>query len=132
MLVAWRIGVPDRQGAPPQDRIELVDYHIHTARCGHASGEMAAYVEQAIRAGLPEMGFSDHIFMYWLRPEQRDPQLAMSEDGFDDYVEDVLRLRRQFPEIEIRLAVEADFIVDHEATLAGILDRYPWDYVLGS
>lgn len=113
-------------------RLDLVDYHIHTARCGHARGEMAAYVEQAARAGLPEMGFSDHIFMYWLPPEQRDPELAMPEDQFDAYVEDVLRLRREFPEIEIRLAVEADFIVDHERTLAGILDRYPWDYVLGS
>lgn len=114
------------------DRLTLVDYHIHTARCGHARGEMAAYVEHAIRSGLPEMGFSDHIFLYWLPPEQRDAELAMLEDGFDAYVEDVLRLRREYPDIEIRLAVEADFIVDHESTLAGILDRYPWDYVLGS
>src|SRR5919205_3796589 len=93
---------------------------------------MAAYVERAIRAGLPEMGFSDHIFMYWLPPEQRDAELAMPEDAFDSHVEDVLRLRRAFPDIDIRLAVEADFILDHEATLAGVLDRYPWDYVLGS
>jgi len=113
-------------------RLDLVDYHIHTARCGHARGEMAAYVQRAIDVGLPEMGFSDHIFMYWLPPDQRDSELAMPADLFDDYVEEVLRLRRQFPEIEIRLAVEADFILDHEATLTGILDRYPWDYVLGS
>jgi histidinol-phosphatase (PHP family) len=93
---------------------------------------MAAYVEQAVRAGLPEMGFSDHVYMYWLPADQRDPELAMSEDAFDGYVEDVLRLRRAYPDIDIRLAVEADFIVDREATLAGILDRYPWDYVLGS
>ena len=112
--------------------LDLVDYHIHTARCGHARGEMAAYVERAIRAGLPEMGFSDHIFLYWLPSDQRDPELAMSEEQFDGYVEEVLRLRREHPEITIRLAVEADFIVDQEQTLKGILDRYPWDYVLGS
>ena len=114
------------------ERLDLVDYHIHTFRCGHARGEMAAYVERAIRAGLPEMGFSDHIFLYWLPPEQRDSELAMTEAEFDTYVEDVLRLRRAYPQITIRLAVEADFILDREATLAGILDRYPWDYVLGS
>ena len=124
--------MPDRQGAPPQDRIELVDYHIHTARCGHASGEMAAYVERAVRAGLPEMGFSDHIFMYWLPPERRDPVLAMPEDQFGQYVEDVYRLRRQYPQINIRLSVEADYIPGHQRTLAEILTRYPWDYVLGS
>jgi histidinol-phosphatase (PHP family) len=115
-----------------QPRLDLVDYHIHTARCGHASGEMAAYVERAVRAGLPEMGFSDHIFMYWLPPDRRDPGLAMAEDQFDGYVEDVFRLRREHPEIAIRLSVEADFIPGHEATLRSILDRYPWDYVLGS
>jgi len=114
------------------DRLDLVDYHVHTARCGHAVGEMAAYVERAIRAGLPEMGFSDHIFLYWLPADRRDPELAMREDQFDEYVESVHRLRHRYPEIDIRLAVEADFIADHEATLAGVLDRHPWDYVLGS
>jgi histidinol-phosphatase (PHP family) len=93
---------------------------------------MAAYVEQAIRAGLPEMGFSDHIFLYWLPSGQRDPELAMSEGEFGQYVEDVLQVRARYPEITIRLAVEADFIPDQESTLKGILDRYPWDYVLGS
>lgn len=112
--------------------LDLVDYHIHTARCGHAIGEMAAYVERAVRAGLPEIGFSDHIFLYWMPPDQRDPELAMPENEFDAYVEDVQRLQHAHPEITIRLAVEADFIVDHEATLKGILDTYPWDYVLGS
>ena len=108
------------------ERLDLIDYHMHTARCGHARGEMAAYVERAIRAGLPEMWFSDHIFLYWLQPEPGDPRARRYPK------EDVLRLRHEYPEITIRLAVEADFIVDRESTLKGILDRYPWDYVLGS
>jgi histidinol-phosphatase (PHP family) len=113
-------------------RLDLVDYHVHTARCGHASGEMAAYVERAVQAGLPEMGFSDHIFMYWLPPGERDPELAMAEDQFEGYVEEVFRLRHEHPQIAIRLSVEADFIADHEGSLASVLGRYPWDYVLGS
>jgi histidinol-phosphatase (PHP family) len=125
-----QIGTPPRRPTL-SPRLDLVDYHVHTARCGHASGDMAAYVERAVRAGLPEMGFSDHIFMYWLSPDRRDRELAMPEDQFDDYVEDVYRLRRQHPEIDIRLSVEADFIPGHERTLAEILGRYPFDYVLG-
>ena len=93
---------------------------------------MAAYVREAIAAGLPEMGFSDHIFMYWLTADQRDPQLAMPEEQFDGYVEEVFRLRHEHPEIRIRLSVEADFVPGHQATLAAILDRHPWDYVLGA
>ena len=40
----------------------------------------------------------------------------MPEEQFDEYVEDVLRLRATYPEITIRLAVEADFIPDQEST----------------
>src|SRR3954452_13158223 len=111
--------MPDSCILPPM--LALVDYHIHTARCGHAVGEMAAYVERAITAGLPEIGFSDHIFLYWLAPDPRDPELAMPEDEFATYIEDVERLQHRYRDITIRLAVEADFIVDHESTLKGIL-----------
>lgn len=110
----------------------LADYHIHTARCGHATGAMEEYVRQARASGLMEMGFSDHIYMYWLPPEQRDPSLAMSEEEFPAYVEDVYRLQREFPDMSIRLAVEADYIPGWERQLTKALAPYPWDYVLGS
>ncbi|MCD4692171.1 MAG: PHP domain-containing protein, partial [Calditrichales bacterium] len=37
------------------------DYHIHTKLCKHARGEMEEYVEQALRIGLKEIAFTDHI-----------------------------------------------------------------------
>lgn len=110
----------------------LVDYHTHTARCGHAEGCMEAYVEAAIAAGLKEYGFSDHIPMYWLPEAQRDPGVAMPMHELEDYVTDVLRLRDRYPEIPIRLGVEADFIPGWEAELVRVLEPYPWDYVIGS
>src|SRR5688572_22599887 len=51
--------------------LPLVDYHVHTARCGHAVGAMERYVEHAIESGLTEVGFSDHLFLYWLPPDRR-------------------------------------------------------------
>ena len=36
------------------------NYHTHTTRCNHASGSEREYIEQAISAGLIELGFSDH------------------------------------------------------------------------
>src|SRR5712691_7142325 len=114
-------------------RLPLVDYHVHTARCGHATGAMERYVECAIEAGLTELGFSDHLFMYWLPPDRRDPQLGMAEWEHDFYIEDVERCRQRYAaDITIRLATEADFIPGHEAELEGILRRYDWDYVIGS
>jgi histidinol-phosphatase (PHP family) len=113
--------------------LPLVDYHVHTARCGHAAGAMERYVEHAIEAGLTELGFSDHLFMYWLPPDQRDPELGMAEWEHDFYIEDVERCRRRYAsDIVIRLSTEADFIPGHEAELEAILRRYDWDYVIGS
>lgn len=113
--------------------IPLVDYHVHTARCGHASGTMERYVERAIEAGLTELGFSDHLFMYWLEPDQRDPELGMAEWEHDFYIQDVERCRARYrSDITIRLATEADFIPGHERRLEAILRAYDWDYVIGS
>jgi len=94
---------------------------------------MERYVEHAIEAGLTELGFSDHLFMYWLPPDRRDPQLGLAEWEHDFYIEDVERCRRRYAgDLTIRLATEADFIPGHEAQLEGILRRYDWDYVIGS
>jgi histidinol-phosphatase (PHP family) len=113
--------------------LPLVDYHVHTARCGHASGAMERYVEHAIEAGLSELGFSDHLFMYWLPPRERDPELGMAEWEHDFYIEDVERCRARYKrDITIRLSTEADFIPGEEAKLEAILKRYDWDYVIGS
>ena len=111
----------------------LVDYHVHTARCGHATGAMERYVEHAIEAGLSELGLSDHLFMYWLPPDRRDPELGMAEWEHDFYIEDVERCRARYAsDITIRLSTEADFIPGHERELESILRAHDWDYVIGS
>jgi histidinol-phosphatase (PHP family) len=111
----------------------LVDYHVHTARCGHATGAMERYVEHAIEAGLTELGFSDHLYMYWLPPDQRDPALGMAEWEHDFYIEDVERCRARYAgDLTIRLSTEADFIPGRERELEAILRSYDWDYVIGS
>jgi histidinol-phosphatase (PHP family) len=94
---------------------------------------MERYVERAIEAGLTELGFSDHLFMYWLPPNSRDPELGMAEWEHDFYIEDVERCRTRYSsDITIRLSTEADFVPGHEAELESILSRYDWDYVIGS
>lgn len=110
----------------------LVDYHIHTARCGHATGSMQEYVERALALGLNEIGFSDHLHLYFLPEKKRDPSLAMAEEELPEYVASVLELRDRFPQIPVRLGVEADFFPAHEEVLHRILEQYPWDYVYGS
>jgi histidinol-phosphatase (PHP family) len=111
----------------------LPDYHVHTFRCGHAGGRSRDFVERAVAKGLSEIGFTDHIPLYFLPPADRDPKLAMSEDQFDGYVAEIRALREEYAgRIEVRLGLEADYAEGHEAGLARWLSRADWDLVLGS
>jgi histidinol-phosphatase (PHP family) len=111
----------------------LPDYHVHTFRCGHAGGESRDFVLRAIEMGLSEIAFTDHIPLYFLPPERRDPRLAMREDQLDDYLCEVTALREEFRgRIDVRLGLEADYAEGHEEELARWLARADWDLVLGS
>lgn len=110
----------------------IIDYHIHTCRCGHARGEMPEYLAEARKKGLKEIGFSDHVPMYWLSREQRDPGLAMEEADFPGYIAEVLSLADLYPDLKVRLGVEVDYIPGHEEEAARILAGFKFDYVIGS
>lgn len=106
----------------------MIDYHIHTKRCGHAKGEMGQYVERAIEAGLKEIGFSDHLpfFHRW------DPGYTMAPEELPRYVADVEGLRARYPKIRIKLGIEADYFPGEERQTETVLKTYPFDFVLGS
>ncbi|HBV99013.1 MAG: histidinol phosphatase [Peptococcaceae bacterium BICA1-7] len=110
----------------------IPDYHIHTGRCGHASGGMRQYADEAVNKGLGEIGFSDHIPMYWLPSDSRDPGLAMAEEQFPGYVAEVLGLKSEFSSLSIRLGVEVDYIPGRETAIKPFLLGCPFDYVIGS
>jgi len=106
----------------------LIDYHLHTKRCGHAVGEMREYVRSSIEKGLQEIGFADHLPLL----HTFDPTLTMSWDDFPFYVADVMKMKEEFKEIKIRFGVEVDYIPGKVKELQAIIDEYDFDYVLGS
>lgn len=109
-----------------------VDYHIHTTMCGHAEGEMEEYIAAAQRRGLQEIGFSDHIPMYFLPIEERDPSIAMKEEDLPGYIQKIKDLQKSFYPFSIKIGIEADYSPGMEAKLAQILRQHDFDYVLGS
>ena len=109
-----------------------VDYHIHTNMCGHASGEMEEYVATALKKGLEEIGFADHIPMYFLPHGERDSSTAMKEEELDIYVKRVREMQKKYHPFPIKLGLEADFTPGMEKELAEIIQRYEFDYILGS
>lgn len=113
--------------------LRATDYHVHTARCGHAGGTMRAYVEAALARGLHEVAFTDHVPLYFLPGEDPDPGLAMTRAELPEYVGEVLALREEFAgRIDVLLGLEADYAEGHEAALGEILAAHDWDVVLGS
>lgn len=110
----------------------LVDYHCHTARCGHAEGTVEEYVRRARTLGLREVGFADHLPQYFLPPDRRDPGLAMADHELPGYVAEVRAAASAVAGVAVRLGCEADYIPGREADLVGYLRAHPFDYVIGS
>jgi HisJ family histidinol phosphate phosphatase len=108
----------------------VIDYHVHTNRCGHADGEAVDYVRAAINFGLDEIGFNDHLP---LRGNSgKELGLAMALHELPDYVNEVLELRKSFPEIKVKLGVEADYTPDTVTYTKDLLAEHDFDYVTGS
>jgi histidinol-phosphatase (PHP family) len=101
---------------------------MHTPLCRHASGEPVDYARHALEIGLTEIGFSDHSPM---RQDDFDAW-RMRLDQLDEYVDKVLRARKEFPTLTIRLALEVDYLPGHEEWIHELAARHPWDYLIGS
>ncbi|MCP5003322.1 MAG: histidinol-phosphatase HisJ family protein [Planctomycetes bacterium] len=106
----------------------MIDYHTHTSLCGHATGKMEDYVKVALLRGLDEVGFSDHLPI----EGGKEKGLSMTLEELPHYVKEVERIRREFPDIRVKLGIEAEYVPGNESFLRELLGRYRFDYVIGS
>lgn len=105
-----------------------VDYHMHTPLCGHAVGEPKEYVEQALKVGLSEIGFSDHAPLV----SREDARYTMTRSQLPLYHEMIRSVQAEYKNFTIKLGIEADFVPGFEEKTKEILSGYPYDYVIGS
>ena len=103
------------------------DYHLHTPLCGHATGAPRDYVLAAQKAGLAEIGFSDHNPMATQFDDWR-----MAPGQLTEYLGLVEEARREFPDYPIRLGLECDFIPGQEGHIKQLAAQADWDYLIGS
>ncbi|MBV8882097.1 MAG: histidinol-phosphatase HisJ family protein [Planctomycetaceae bacterium] len=106
----------------------IVDYHMHTPLCRHAVGEPEAYARRALELGIEEIGFSDHSPM----PPSYDPDWRMNAGEYPTYVEMVRRCQKAFPQLSIKLGLEADYHPGTEDYVRDVIAAHPFDYVIGS
>ena len=101
-----------------------IDLHNHTPLCHHAEGEIEAYIEHAIAAGIDVFGFSDHAPMHF------DPEYRMGFEQMHAYRDAVLNAKEKYAgTIDIRFAYEVDYLpgyMDERVLGADV------DYLIGS
>ena len=59
----------------------IKNYHTHTYRCQHASGDVEDYCQAAVEQGLQVLGISDHTAL----PDDRWPNVRMAFSDLPDY-----------------------------------------------
>lgn len=114
----------------------LTDYHLHLrtddvradAETFFTSGNVDRYRAVAEERGIAELGCAEHIYRFrqalevWRHPLWRESAVD-DIDAYVDFVRD---------QGDLKLGVEADFVVGREDHMATLLDARDWDFVVGS
>lgn len=107
----------------------LFNYHTHTKRCHHASGEDREYVEAAIAAGVKTLGFSDHA-PYIFPNGYRSGHRIEPEELFA-YVESVRALAKEYEkDVCILCGFELEYYPAHHQEAMALLRQVNPDYLI--
>lgn len=105
----------------------LANYHTHTKRCGHATGEDEDYVLEAIGNGFQYLGFSDHAML----PGYSEPYKRGDYTLFSDYVDSINKLRNKYEDrITIYLGFEAESYPSYFPFYKELLTNGVLDYMI--
>lgn len=106
------------------------NYHTHTKRCGHATGEDEDYVLEALGHGFRRLGFSDHIRL----PGFSQPYTRGDYSLFDDYCQSINHLKKEYKDrLDIYLGFEAEAFLCYFPYYKELLDSGVIDYrILGN
>ncbi|MGA9876378.1 MAG: histidinol-phosphatase [Solirubrobacteraceae bacterium] len=114
----------------------LTDYHLHlrpdelgaTPAEYFTQANVQRYRDMASEREIAELGVSEHVYRFaqalevWQHPLWRE----FAHDDLDDYC----RFVRE--DTDLRLGIEADFILGAEDRMANLLEARDFDYVVGS
>jgi histidinol-phosphatase (PHP family) len=118
----------------------IVDYHVHLrgptetdeGPLEHTLDAIERYVEAAGRAGVDEVGFTEHLYHFreFGALLSHPYYVARLGHDLDSYCSVVLDAKERG--LPVKLGLEVDHLEGREDELAGVLEPYPWDYLLGS
>ncbi len=127
--------------------VNLADYHVHIEKGPYRRPWLDRFVRRATACGLAELGVSEHMYRFkqaagllnnpWenhRRTQDLDRYFALLEEA-----------RAEGPDgqaggpgshgglpLPLRIGVEFDYVPETEDAIGRLLDRYPFDYRIGS
>jgi len=105
------------------------NFHTHTYRCKHATGDCEDYAHEAVTAGVEALGFSDHTAL----PDHRWDNVRMHIDELEDYERSIRDAQCAFPELLVLMAMECEYTRDYHAFYQDeLLGRREYDYLIGA
>ena len=118
----------------------IVDYHVHLRGATetdegpleHTLEAIERYVEAAGRAGVDEVGFTEHFYYFREFGALLSHPYYVARLGhqLDSYCRVILEAKERG--LPVKLGLEVDYLEGREGELAAVLEPYPWDYLLGS
>lgn len=108
----------------------MKNYHTHTVRCRHAFGKDRDYINKAIKAGITELGFSDHAPMLFPSDDYYSTFRMFPEDAAD-YVNSINHLKNEYKDkIKIRLGYEIEYLPKLIDKTLDFLKQYGYEYLI--
>lgn len=105
----------------------LADYHVHSNFSSDCQVPMEMMVQQAIRMGLKELVFTDHVDY-----DYPDTQFPFMID-YDAYLRTFYPLKEKYrDQIDLILGVEVGLQPHLQTKIQSFLTQYPFDFVIGS
>lgn len=102
------------------------DYHLHTEYSPDSKAPMEVMCLSALEKNIPEIGFSEHYDLHpdewprdWFKPNPWFAELRRCREVYGD-------------QLTIRAGIEVGEPHRFQAETQALLDRYSFDYVLGS
>jgi len=104
----------------------LANYHTHNHFCD-GKEEPEKYIQKAIALGFKALGFSSHA------PVLFDNKYSIPQEKLNDYCTEIDRLKIKYSgQIDVFLALEADFIPRKTHDFSYFREKCKLDYIIGS
>ena len=111
----------------------LTDYHVHMIETGDFSIDyLKKYLEKAQAEGIEELGISEHAYMF------HETKNILSNPWVENrrklYFNDYWNLFKEAKAegLPVKMGIEMDYTPGKEKEMEAFINKYPFDYVIGS